>query len=224
MNDELIISTSFDQSINSKDLSILDRVNRIVEDAIRKHNAYIALDACKALRQATKISGLGLAKILYLIYMHWDDFEIEDEFDDVVYEYVGLHRYTVQKYIKVWGMHQEKIIPAQFEEEIIQKNIGEQIPIANALKQGYKIDEQTWDKLANAPDFQSVAKIVREEVKNKPPSVDALRLYLDGVGTIWAYKGEVKAMVGTLLVHDKSEVVQQSIQRIVNNCGMMEES
>ena len=222
--DDLMIVTSFDQSIDSRDLSILDRINIIMDEAIEKHDAYIALDVCKTLRQAAKISGLGLAKILYLIYQHWDDFDVEDAFEDVVYEYVGLHKYTVQKYIKVWGMHQEKIIPAKFEEEIIQKNIGEQIPIANALKQGYKIDEPTWNKLANASDFHEVAKIVREEVKNKPPSVDALRLYLDGLGAIWAYKGNEKKSIGVLNINDEDDIVQQAIQRIINNCGIMEES
>lgn len=223
-NDEMMLVTAFDQSIDTQDLTILDKVGEIIDDAVTKKNAYIALNACKSLVQISRTSGLGLAKIIYLIYVNWEDFGIQDKFEDVVYDYVGLHKYTINKYIRVWGMHQEKQIPEQFEEKIIQRNIRDQIPIANALNQGYKINEDEWDKLANASDFSEVSRIVREDIKKKPMSVDALRLQMDGMGTIWAWKGGKKGMVGTLNIHEQDEMVQQAIQRIINNSGILEES
>ena len=174
--------------------------------------------------QVSKTSGLGLAKILYYIYTDWEDFGIEDKFEDIVYEYVGLHKYTVHKYVRVWAMHQENRIPAKYEQEIMQRNIKEQIPIANALVQGYDINEDNWEKLSNASDFNEVARIVREDIKNKEPSIDALRLRLDNMGAIWAYKAGEKRLVGALNVKDADEIVKQAVQRIINNCGIMEES
>ena len=162
--------------------------------------------------------------MLYYIYSKWDEFGIDDEFEDVVYEYVGLHKYTVQKYVKVWAMHQENRIPAKYEQEILQRNIKEQIPIANALVQGYKIDDENWDKLSNASDFNEVARIVREDIKGKEPSIDALRLMIDDMGGIWVYKAGQKKLVGALNIHDDNEIVKQAIQRIMNNCGIMENS
>lgn len=222
--DDLMLVTAFDQSVDNQDLTILDKVGEIIDDAVKKKNAYIALNACKSLVQISRTSGLGLAKILYLIYVNWEDFGIKDEFESVVYDYVGLHKYTVNKYIRVWGMHQEKRIPEKFEEKIIQRNIRDQIPIANALKQGYKINEKEWDKLANAPDFSEVSRIVREDIKHKPMSVDALRLYLDKNGTIYAYQNNQKEIVGALNIHNENEMVQQAVQRIINNSGILEES
>lgn len=222
--DEIMLVTSFDQSIQTEDLSILDRIDSILDEAVKAKNAYIALNACKSLVRVAKTSGIGLAKMLYHIYAKWDEFEINDAFEDIVYEYVGLHKYTVQKYVRVWAMHQENKIPEKYEQEILQRNIKEQIPIANALVQGYKIDDEHWDKLVDASDFTEVAKIVREDIKKKEPSIDALRLYLTKMGAIMAYKGGKTRMVGTLNIRDADEIVKQAIQRIVNNCGIMEDS
>jgi hypothetical protein len=222
--DDIMLVTSFDQSIATEDLSILDRIDSILDEAVKAKNAYIALNACKSLVRVAKTSGIGLAKMLYHIYSKWDEFEINDAFEDIVYEYVGLHKYTVQKYVRVWAMHQENKIPEKYEQDILQRNIKEQIPIANALVQGYKIDDENWDKLVDASDFTEVAKIVREDIKKKEPSIDALRLYLTKMGAIMAYKGGKTRMVGTLNIRDVDEIVKQAIQRIINNCGIMEDS
>ena len=222
--DELMLVTSFDQSLDTEDLSILDRIDKILAEAVKQKDAYIALNACKTLVQVSKTSGLGLAKILYYIYTDWEDFGIEDKFEDIVYEYVGLHKYTVHKYVRVWAMHQENRIPAKYEQDIMQRNIKEQIPIANALVQGYDINEDNWEKLSNASDFNEVARIVREDIKNKEPSIDALRLRLDNMGAIWAYKAGEKRLVGALNIKDADEIVKQAVQRIINNCGIMEDA
>lgn len=222
--DELLLVTSFDQSVDTEDLSILDRIDKILAEAVKKKDAYIALNACKSLVMVSKTSGLGLAKILYNIFTLWDDFGIEDDFNDVVYEYIGLHKYTVQKYVKVWAMHQEKKIPAKYEQAILQRNIKDQIPIANALVQGYKIEDEDWDKIVDASDFNEVAKIVREDIKKKEPSVDMLRLHIGTMGDIWATKAGQRRLVGALNVRDEDEIVKQAVQRIINNCGILEES
>lgn len=223
-SDEIMLVTPFDQSIDNDDLSMLDRIDKILEDALKSKNAYIALDACKSLVQVAKISGLGLSKILYFIYYHWDEFGIDDNFEDIVYEYVGLHKYTVSRYVRVWGMHQEKKIPAKFEQEILQRNIKDQIPIATALKQGYKIDDRQWSELASASDFQEIAEIVREDIKGKDRRKGTLQLFIDKMGTIWATKEGTKRFVGSLEVKDKDEIVQQAIQRIIGNSGIRENS
>lgn len=222
--DEIMLITSFDQSIQSDDMSVLEVIDGIIKEAVEKKNAYIALNACKSLVTVSKMSGLGLAKILYSIYNKWDEFNIEDEFEDVVYEYVGLHKYTITKYLRVWAMHYEKKIPEKYEKDILQRNIMEQIPIANTLVKGYTIDDENWEKLSNAADFNEISKIVRQDIQGKEPSIDALRLYIDDMGGLWAYKAGDRKLVGALNVNDGNEIVKQAIQRIINNCGIMEES
>lgn len=223
-SDELMLITPLDQSIDTDDLSILDRIDDILKEAIEQKNAYIALNACKSLIQVTKISGLGLAKILYFIHTHWKEFGIEDEFNDVVYEYIGLHKYTVSRYVQVWGMHQENKIPEKFEKEILQRNIKDQIPIATAIKQGYVIEEKDWNKLANASDFQEVSQIVREDIKGKERRKGTLQIFIDKMGAIWAKKEGIRKFVGSLEIRDEDEMVQQAIQRIISNSGMRESS
>lgn len=223
-SDELMLITPLDQSIETDDLSILDRIDEILTEAIKKKNAYIAMDACKSLIQVTKISGLGLAKILYFIHTHWEEFGIEDEFNDVVYEYIGLHKYTVSRYVQVWGMHQENKIPEKFEKEILQRNIKDQIPIATAIKQGYVIEEEDWNKLANASDFQEVSQIVRQDIKGKERKKGTLIIFIDRMGSIWATKEGMKKFVGSLEIRDEDEMVQQAVQRIISNSGMRESS
>jgi hypothetical protein len=220
--DELLLVSALDQSIDTDDESVMKRVDEIWKEAIKQKNAYIALNACKSLIQITKISGIGLAKILYLIYSNWDEFDIKDDFEDIVYEYIGLHKQTVDKYVKVWEMHQDNKIPEKFEKAIMQRNIKDQIPIAIALKQGYEIKEKEWGKLANASDFSEISKIVREEVKGKEPTKGSLYLYLDKMGTIWAVRGGQREFVGSLEIHSDIEFVKQAIQRIIKNTGMME--
>ena len=210
------------QSIDNEDLSILERIDKILDKAVAEKNAYIALDACKSLVQVTKISGLGLAKILYLTFSHWDEFGINDNFEDVVYEYIGLHKYTVSHYVRVWGMHQENKIPEKYEKDILQRNIRDQIPIATALKQGYEIEDKQWDRLVNAADFQEVSQIVREDIKKKERKKGLLQIFIDDMGTLYATKEGKRRFVGTLQIKDEDEIVQQAIQRIIYNSGIRE--
>jgi len=223
-SDELLFVTPFDQSIDTDDLSILERVDALIKESIEKKNAYIALNACKSLLQVAKISGLGLAKILYLIYDNWEIYGVEDAFEDVVYEYIGLHKYTVNRYVRVWEMHENKKIPEKYEQRILQRNIKDQISIASAMKQGFAIADEQWDNLANAADYQEVAAIVREEIKKAEPKKGTLMLFMDDIGLIWATKEGIRKFVGSLEVKDEDEMVQQAIQRIISNAGIRESS
>jgi len=223
-DDELMLITSFDQSIDSDDLSVLERIDDVIKEAIEQKNAYIALSACKSLLMIAKTSGLGLAKILYLISYNWSSFEIEDEFNDVVFEHLGMHKYTVSRYVRVWEMHQEDKIPKKYEQRILQRNIRDQIPIATAIKQGCEITDKQWEKLANAADFQEVSQIVREDIKGKERKKGLLQIFIDDMGTIYATKEGKRRFVGTLQIKDNDEIVQQAIQRIISNTGIRESS
>jgi len=222
-DDLLTISGDFDQDLADNDDWLLHKVDEVIERARTEHNAYIALDNCKMLKSIIKTSGLGLAKLLYLIYHYWDEFGIEDNFEDVVYEYVGVHSHTVNRYVRVWGMHAENRVPEEYKQDILGKNIRDQIPIANALVQGYEITKEDWKNLAEAPDYNAVSQIILEDVKESPGRKSALHIFLDGMGTIWAKKGdEPKKFVGSLEIHSDEESVKQSIQRIIKNTGILE--
>jgi len=213
----------FDQEIDVDDGWLLEKIDNIIQEALAKKDVYIALNSCKTLKSIIKTSGIGLSKLLYLIYHYWDEFGVEDEFEDIVFEYVGLHRHTVERYVRVWGMYAEHKVPKQFMAEIQKKNIKDQIPIANALVQGYTISQENWEALVEAPDYNTVAQIIMEDVKQQESRKSSLKIYVDERGTIWAKKGEApRKFVGSLEIHSDEEIVKMAIQRIIKNTGMLE--
>jgi hypothetical protein len=221
MTDELLVLTGLDQPIPADSKEILQRVEEIIRKSVEERNAYTALDACKTLVQVSKVSGVALAKALYLIEKNWDNYDETDEFEDIAYIYIGLHKHTVERYTVLWKMYAEKLIPDNVSEEIQQHNVKTQIPIALALEQGYEIDDAEWEKLAHAPDLNTVSKILREEVKGKPPRKGSLQAWIDDLGSIWAtYKGE-KFFAGSLEVDSDEEAVQMLIERIKKGAGIL---
>lgn len=220
---ELLIIGQFDQDIDADDNWLLEKIDKVIDESLSKHDVYIALNTCKTLKSIIKTSGIGLAKLLYLTYYHWDEFGMTDEFDEIVFDYVGLHRHTVDRYVRVWGMYAEDKIPKEFVQKIMHRNIKDQIPIANALVQGYSIPRETWEDLADAPDYNTVSQIIMEDVKQAEPRRNAMKLFLDERGTIWVKKGsEARKFVGSLETHSDEDIVKMAIQRIIRGSGMLE--
>lgn len=221
MTDELAILTGLDQPIPADNKEILERIEEIIQQSVKEHNAYKALDACKTLVKVSKVSGLALAKALYLIEKNWASYGEEETFEEVAYVYIGLHKHTVERYTVLWKMYAEKLIPDNVSEVIQQHNVKAQIPIARALEQGYEIDDTEWQKLSEAPDLTTVEKIIREDVKGKPPRKGSLQLWIDDLGSMWAtFEGD-RFFVGSLEVDSDEEAVQKAIERIKKGAGIL---
>jgi len=221
MNDEIILLNGLDQTLPIDDDWILDKVDEIINESLEKKDAYLALNSCRALKQIAQLSGIALAKFFYLMKENWDKYEIGDDFDDVAFDYVGVHKSTVDKYVRVWKMHNQHLIPESVSEDIRQRNIKDQIPIAIAVDQGYEISEDDWHELADAPDFNSVSAKVRE-IKGKEPSKSALLLFISDDGTLTAQQEGETEFVGYLNVDDAGLIAEKAIQRIVKSSGVME--
>ena len=220
MTDELELLDGIDQSVPVDDTVILQRVDEIIAESVQKKDGYIALNACRQLIQIKKLAGVALAKFFYLIRENWEIYEIGDSFDDTVADYSGVLPATVSKYVKIWSMYENKLIPAEFEEEIRQKNIKDQVPISNLVADDeYELDEEDWQSIADAPDFNSVSGKIRE-ITGKKPYKNALMLFLSDDGTINATQGERTEYVG-FLDPEGGEISQKAIQRIIKSAGIM---
>jgi hypothetical protein len=158
-----------------------------------------------------------------MMHRNWDVFSDKNDFGDEVFIGTGLHPHTTERYVKVWSMFAQRHIPEHLESEFRQKNIKDLIPIANALHQGYDIDEENWEELAYAPDYATVAKVVRDDIKNVEPRKNTLQLYLKRDGTVVAYKGQQQENVAWLDLESENELVQQAVERIKRNSGMLEQ-
>lgn len=221
MKDELSILSGLDQPLPTDSSEIDQRIDAIIGQAILQKNVYIALNACRSLIGVIKISGLSLARVLYAIKANWDKFGMDESFDDLVYEYLGRSPQTVDKYITIWKMFEDQVVPPRIAEQLKQRNIQDLVPIANAIAQGEEITEDQWERLAEAPDFNSVSRIVREDIKGADPRRSLLTISIDADGTLWAYKDGNRYFIGSLEVKDEEEIVQKAINRITNNSGIL---
>jgi hypothetical protein len=218
---DLLEVNGLDQSLSVDTKPMLEKIDEIVQVSIEHKDVYIALDFGVNLIQVAQISGIGLAKLFYLIRKNWDKFEIGDDFDSVAYSYVGRTKATVDRYVRVWEMYENQSIPEEFEEEIRQKNIKDQIIIATLPAQGYKPSEEEWQDIVDAPDYTSAAKKVRE-IKGKEPTKSALLIFISETGELSAQQEGETQFVGYLDINDAGDIAEKAIQRILRTSGVLQ--
>jgi hypothetical protein len=220
---DLMISSPLDQETPTNGDWALEMIDQKVNEAIELQDVTILFETIKRLRELAKVTGLALAKALYMVHKHWDVFGDAANFGDEVFAGTGLHQHTSERYVKVWAMFTQNYIPEHLESDFKQKNIKDLIPIANALYQGYEIEDDDWEELAASPDYASVAKVVRDNIKHAEPRKNSLRLFLKRDGTVMCYKGQQQEPVAWLDVTSDSKLIQQAVERIKKNSGMLEE-
>lgn len=217
---DLLVVTNLDQALDSDSTDTIKWVRQKVSESIINRDISIIMSVINAMIKVSKETGLGLACGLYLINRNWDTFEIDDKFEDYVFTTSGLHKHTIDRYLAVWAMYEEKSVPENLVPQIQQHNIKAQIPIAKAIEQGYEIGDEQWENLAGATDYNEVSKIVRD-IKGKEPRKGSLQLYLDRDGSIKGYSNHIIYDIGWLDPTDDDEVVQKAVARIVSNSGIL---
>ena len=220
MNDDLLVLNGLDQSLPVDDNWMLQKVDEIINESLRQKDPYIALDFGKNLIQISQLSGIGLAKLFHGLRENWYIYEIGDDFDDVAYDHVGRSKATVDRYVRVWEMYEQNLIPEDLSDEIRQKNIKDQIPIASLLSQGYEPDEDEWQELADAPDHASVSAKVRE-IKGKEPRKSALLIFISSDGNLSAQQEGHVEFVGYLNIDDEGLIADKAIQRLLKSAGVL---
>jgi hypothetical protein len=224
-NDDIMLLGDLTSDIEVNDDWVFNRIDEVLAESIEKHSALIALNVGRQLREISRVSGLALAKLLYGMKISWEQYTDintkDDTFEDVVVSYIDIHKDNVMRYANVWALFANKVVPKDLVEEISQRNIKDLIPVGLAITQGYEIDQDAWEKIAAAPDYNTVLRTVREDVKNKPPRKGSLQLLLDRDGTIWAFQDDERYFVGSLEITNEKEVVQKAINRIINGSGIL---
>lgn len=220
-DNDLLLIGDLDQAIDTDNDWMETKIDEIIKRSIKEKNAYIALDAAKTLVGVAKLSSFGLAKLLYYTKKNWHRYKITETFEEVAYDRVGIAPANIDRYIRVWGMFDNALIPQDYVEELQQRNIKDLIPLANALYQGFEVEQEEFEKLVDAPDYNSFAKIVREDIKGKPPRKGALSLYLDLKGTIWGIQDKERKFVGSLEIDSDDDIVLKAVDRIVKGAGML---
>ena len=222
-NDDLLLIGNLDQSIPVDGDWAMSRIDEVLKQSLKEKNVDLALDMCKQLVAIGQVVGIGLAKALYFLQKNWEKYKIDEAFEDYVFDKIGKHRHTVERYVKIWGMFDNAVVPQDYIEEFQQKSVNELAPIANAVYQGHEISAEAWEKLSEAPDPNTIAKIVREDIKGQPPRKNTLQLYMDTEGNIWAFQSDIRYFVGQLEIYSQEKPIQQAIERILDRSGVMKQ-
>lgn len=220
MTDEIIAST-FDSPIPVPDQDqYLNWVDEVIDQGVQERNIHIPLNAVRNIAQVIKLSGIMLAKFFYLLYEKWDKFESGYD-TDYIYEYVGYHKATVDRYIRIWRMFNDNEVPEQYVKMIQQRPIKDLVPIAQLVEDGYVLHEKTWEDLADASNNSEVAAIARK-VRGNAPRKHTIVLVLESNGELVAFSGEGdRYSIGYLVLDSNEDIVQRSIDRIVTNSGII---
>lgn len=213
---ELDIYSGLDQptpTLATARQTMLEQVDEIMLDAKSRGGlagATAALNAANQLISIQKVSGLGLAKLLYELNHDWTYFEVDAEFSDFAFETLGIAKITIGRYIGVWEKFAEESMPL----ELMDRPIKDQVAISKMLEQGYEPDEEQWEHLINAPDNNTVLANIRE-IKGVEPRAFSLILRLARNGDLKALKGGDTYHIGWLNVMDDDPVVQKAINRLI---------
>jgi len=219
MND--IIVSGLDQALQVDADKFLQNIKEHLINAVETRDANRAFGIIKQLRLASQLSGLSLAQALWIIRDSWDRFEVDGEFEEIAFERIGLHKSTVREYCRVWDLFEEGYIPLGLESRFKSKNIKDLKYIANTVSRGFDIEQSDWEDLADAPDYSSISKKIRE-IKGVEPKKGSLQLYLEEDGTINAWYNDRIVYVGYLDITSFDDIVQKSISRITSGSGMIE--
>lgn len=193
-------------------------------------NIYVILLKMQEMYKVTNMSGLGLAKFLWKVKNDWNKFRVDDEFKDVIYQYVGIQPVNIERYINVWKLFETNQIPDNLKDNAMQLGIKSLIPIAKAREEGYEINETEWKELATATNDFEVREILRE-IKGETPRSVGLTLKLTRAGDIVAYTSKGRYFVGYLNLlneneendKDAYEAVNKAISRIISSSGIIKE-
>lgn len=198
-------------------ISINEYVETIIQAAICEGNGWIAIQKAKEIKEFMRVSGLGLAKLIYEIYSHWHELNIMDDFWLVITAHVGLGKGAITRYIQIGEfLDYIKEDNIQLAEELEnKKSTNDLVTIARTYLQEYEISEEDYQKFLDAPNNASVMEVARQ-IKGQEPKPSTLRVVLDDEsGEITAYIGESANYVGTLAIHSASPSVQTAIRRII---------
>ena len=222
MTDEIILGGALDQPLPTDNDWYLTQIDEIANEALDRKDPHLIMDKLREIVLVMKMGGLVLAKGLYIVYTNWYEFETEDDFVDMVFEYTGLHTHTIERYVKVWSML-ENHTPKKIKDKLMQRNIKDLIPVAHAVDQGYEITDEDWKHIVNSPDYNTVSKIIREDIKNKEPRKGQLTLILRRDGTVMAHMNDQIKQVAWIDVNNTTDVGKKAVSRIVSSAGMIKQ-
>jgi len=225
-------SSSYDQPIRQiepADVALFDEVDKAVAESTVVGDPSIACDFGLSLIRSGLLRAHALAKLLYKIRSVWELFYIEEPFEDVVFERMGVAKATVDKYVKMWeAIFENNYITQDTKQKLMGRPIRDLLMLTAAAREG-SLDDEGLMRAADAPDRASIREIIRDARGEATSSGSALIGKLVWRDDATYPKGTLLAMLegqtfeaGWLDVNSTEDAVQRLIERIRNNTPVSE--
>lgn len=200
------------KNINTRNI-ILNKTKQAIEDA---ETIDEALSVAEQLLAITELVGIALAQVFYKLHKKFD---VDS---DYIFQKLGKTKETVDRYIRVWALFEENIIPDEYVDRLKDRNIRDLIPIGNCYAQGFDLYKRDWEYFSTAPDTSTILKYIREKIKQASPRKSGLRIYVKRNGDLMAYKGNKEGeFVGYLDMESYKQSVIMARERIIKAAGIM---
>jgi len=218
-DDFSLISTNLDQPSPLKGYEdVFEKIDNIISMAINTGNGWGAISAVQELYQIARVSSISLAKMLHAIVTNWDKFNIEEDMFTILTESLGLHKYTITRYVEAWDTLQYKI-PSNYGERLMDRGIRDVIIVSKLINSGYDLTEDQWENIIDAPDRVTMEDTIRE-IKQEPVSENKIYAQMELDGTIYVYHKGEKHFVGKLETSSGIFAVQKMIFRMCIGGGV----
>ena len=228
MTDLVLHGKALDQSEALTKATVMDafaEVDKILEETRTSKNPDLAFSRGREYKADIQVNGLALAKLLYGMSQDWAKYGLEETFPiRVEYEW-GFHRGTVNQYVNVWrSVFDNDDVPQAAIDKLYERPMQTLKRLTRPAREN-KFDEQDWIDVSNEPDDKSVREFINEKMGLSPKGRPALTLSMYPDGTLYAFEGDRKVVLGVLrnTPEDlKDRTRWKAIERIKNSAGILD--
>ena len=215
------IEITFDTSVRHMITPTFAQAEQVADSIIEKtkelQDPYYAFEALRQFDILRDVVGLAKAKVLHFLNQYWEEFQIQAPFMETITMYSGLtSQETIKRYIRIWDMFDKGIVPSEYIDKLKSKPINELVPVMGALKAGYELTDENWQRITEIKTNPAIARYIRDEVKATEPRSNAINYVLDkSNGMLYAKIDQVSYRLGRLVLQEQEEPAKRAISRLI---------
>lgn len=213
-------------NLSQSDLQTFVEVDEVVGRALAMGDPLYGLEYGRMLKKGAALKSYALAKLLYRMQEGWNIFQsagVNDDFYQLVEDYVGNAPETTKKYVRMWrNIFENQSIPEDIKRQLLGKPIADTLLLTAGAGDG-TLDEDVLRRAAMAEDNGALKEIIRQKRGDVTSSSSAVRLFIVmrdrgdiAEGTIYAQRGDEREVLG-FLYPPKSELGHIGFDRLTRD-------
>ena len=213
---------SFDTQLSLNETDRLGRWSEVIAEAVSSGDLLTIKRLNDALRSAARMVGIQLAQFLHSIQKNWQNFETDEEFETFAESQLHYSPQTIRKYTGIWEVIFERDLITEERKKLLLGFPMQTLYLLKAAIQDGDLNETQWKHIEAAQNRQEIQGIIREARGQHTSSGSSLRITMDEVGTLYAFRGkEEKAVCGFLSVESGVQSAQDAIDRITRAANIL---